>query len=89
MKCTVVVMQAAQGSQANMKTESVCECWSLCSGADPSPVPFLLHQAWLEHHSRSLGLFIDGKFVCSADGRSCSLADSKGESSPSTQLHRS
>uniref|UniRef100_A0A3Q4GZS1 Aldehyde dehydrogenase 16 family, member A1 n=1 Tax=Neolamprologus brichardi TaxID=32507 RepID=A0A3Q4GZS1_NEOBR len=35
-------------------------------------------QAWLEHHSRSLGLFIDGKFVCSADGRSCSSADSKG-----------
>lgn len=35
-------------------------------------------QAWLEHHSRSLGLFIDGKFVCPADGRSCSLADSKG-----------
>uniref|UniRef100_A0A3B4GPD8 Aldehyde dehydrogenase 16 family member A1 n=1 Tax=Pundamilia nyererei TaxID=303518 RepID=A0A3B4GPD8_9CICH len=35
-------------------------------------------QAWLEHRSRSLGLFIDGKFVCSADGRSCSLADSKG-----------
>lgn len=35
-------------------------------------------QAWLDHHSRSLGLFIDGKFVRPADRQSCSLADSKG-----------
>ncbi|XP_029292994.1 LOW QUALITY PROTEIN: aldehyde dehydrogenase family 16 member A1 [Cottoperca gobio] len=35
-------------------------------------------QAWLEHHSRSLGLFIDGKFVRPADRQSRSLADSKG-----------
>lgn len=35
-------------------------------------------QAWLDHHSRSLGLFIDGKFVRQADRRSCSLTDSKG-----------
>ncbi|XP_058509018.1 aldehyde dehydrogenase family 16 member A1 [Solea solea] len=35
-------------------------------------------QAWLDHHSRSLGLFIDGKFVRPADRQSCSLTDSKG-----------
>ncbi|XP_056264149.1 aldehyde dehydrogenase family 16 member A1 [Pseudoliparis swirei] len=35
-------------------------------------------QAWLDHHSRSLGLFIDGKFVCPADRPSRSLADAKG-----------
>ncbi|XP_044036203.1 aldehyde dehydrogenase family 16 member A1 [Siniperca chuatsi] len=35
-------------------------------------------QAWLDHHSRSLGLFIDGKFVRPADRQSHSLADSKG-----------
>ncbi|XP_068593136.1 aldehyde dehydrogenase family 16 member A1 [Cebidichthys violaceus] len=35
-------------------------------------------QAWLDHHSRSLGLFIDGKFVRPADRQSRSLADSKG-----------
>ncbi|XP_078125582.1 aldehyde dehydrogenase family 16 member A1 [Sander vitreus] len=35
-------------------------------------------QAWLDNHSRSLGLFIDGKFVRPADRQSRSLADSKG-----------
>ncbi|XP_073349844.1 aldehyde dehydrogenase family 16 member A1 [Pagrus major] len=35
-------------------------------------------KAWLDHHSRSLGLFIDGKFVCPADRQSRSLTDSKG-----------
>ncbi|XP_051242816.1 aldehyde dehydrogenase family 16 member A1 [Dicentrarchus labrax] len=35
-------------------------------------------QAWLDHHSRSLGLFIDGKFVRPADRQSRSLSDSKG-----------
>ncbi|XP_037545333.1 aldehyde dehydrogenase family 16 member A1 [Nematolebias whitei] len=35
-------------------------------------------QAWLDHHSRSLGLFIDGKFVRPADRLICSLTDSKG-----------
>ncbi|KAM8844626.1 aldehyde dehydrogenase family 16 member A1 [Spinachia spinachia] len=35
-------------------------------------------QAWLEHHSRSLGLFINGRFVLPADGRSRSFTDSKG-----------
>ncbi|KAF1380003.1 hypothetical protein PFLUV_G00181940 [Perca fluviatilis] len=34
-------------------------------------------QAWLDNHSRSLGLFFDGKFVRPAD-RHRSLADSKG-----------
>ncbi|XP_022603754.1 aldehyde dehydrogenase family 16 member A1 [Seriola dumerili] len=35
-------------------------------------------QAWLDHHSHSLGLFIDGKFVRPADRQTRSLADSKG-----------
>ncbi|KAM9346112.1 aldehyde dehydrogenase family 16 member A1 [Symphorus nematophorus] len=35
-------------------------------------------QAWLDHHSRSLGLFIDGKFVRPANRQSCSLTDAKG-----------
>lgn len=35
-------------------------------------------QAWLDHHSRSLGFFMDGKFVLPADRRTLSLADSKG-----------
>ncbi|XP_026202734.1 aldehyde dehydrogenase family 16 member A1 [Anabas testudineus] len=35
-------------------------------------------QAWLDHHSRALGLFIDGKFVCPADRQRRSLVDCKG-----------
>ncbi|XP_072299670.1 aldehyde dehydrogenase family 16 member A1 [Eucyclogobius newberryi] len=35
-------------------------------------------QAWLDHHSRSLGLFIDGKFVLPANRKTRSLVDSKG-----------
>ncbi|XP_026179966.1 aldehyde dehydrogenase family 16 member A1 isoform X2 [Mastacembelus armatus] len=35
-------------------------------------------QAWLDHHSHSLGLFIDGKFVQPADRQVHSLVDSKG-----------
>uniref|UniRef100_A0A3B5MLY7 Aldehyde dehydrogenase 16 family, member A1 n=1 Tax=Xiphophorus couchianus TaxID=32473 RepID=A0A3B5MLY7_9TELE len=35
-------------------------------------------QAWLDHHSRSLGFFMDGKFILPADRRSLSLTDSKG-----------
>lgn len=35
-------------------------------------------QAWLDHHSRSLGLFIDGKFVRPAERQSRSLVDAKG-----------
>nr|XP_040045847.1 aldehyde dehydrogenase family 16 member A1 [Gasterosteus aculeatus aculeatus] len=35
-------------------------------------------QAWLDHHSRTLGLFIDGKFVLPADRRSRCFVDSKG-----------
>ncbi|XP_076609675.1 aldehyde dehydrogenase family 16 member A1 [Chaetodon auriga] len=41
-------------------------------------------QAWLDHHSRSLGLFIDGKFVRPADRQSCFVADSKGSNVCST-----
>ncbi|TMS15536.1 Aldehyde dehydrogenase family 16 member A1 [Larimichthys crocea] len=41
-------------------------------------------QAWLEHHSRSLGLFFDGKFVRPADSQSHSLCDSKGANVCST-----
>uniref|UniRef100_A0A8C3A7D6 Aldehyde dehydrogenase 16 family, member A1 n=1 Tax=Cyclopterus lumpus TaxID=8103 RepID=A0A8C3A7D6_CYCLU len=37
-----------------------------------------LHQAWLDNHSRSLGLFVDGKCIRPADRQSRSLADSKG-----------
>ncbi|XP_061604523.1 aldehyde dehydrogenase family 16 member A1 isoform X1 [Phyllopteryx taeniolatus] len=35
-------------------------------------------QAWLDNHSRSLGLFIDGKFVHPSDRQTRSLMDSKG-----------
>lgn len=35
-------------------------------------------QAWLNHYSRSLGLFINGKFVLPADRQTRSLVDSKG-----------
>uniref|UniRef100_A0A8D3B6Q7 Aldehyde dehydrogenase 16 family, member A1 n=1 Tax=Scophthalmus maximus TaxID=52904 RepID=A0A8D3B6Q7_SCOMX len=41
-------------------------------------------QAWLDHHSRSLGLFIDGKSVCPADRQTRCLADSKGANVCST-----
>lgn len=45
----------------------------------PAATPsYATAQAWLDHHSRSLGLFIDGKFVLPADRQSCLLADSKG-----------
>ncbi|KAF5891044.1 aldehyde dehydrogenase family 16 member A1, partial [Clarias magur] len=36
--------------------------------------------AWLEQHSRSLGLFIDGKFVHPGDRETLTVCDSKGES---------
>ena len=39
----------------------------------------LSSQAWLDHHSRSLGFFIDGKLVVPADRPSRSLTDCKGE----------
>lgn len=35
-------------------------------------------QAWLDHHSRCLGLFINGKFVLPANRQTHSLVDSKG-----------
>uniref|UniRef100_A0AAV2KF71 Aldehyde dehydrogenase domain-containing protein n=1 Tax=Knipowitschia caucasica TaxID=637954 RepID=A0AAV2KF71_KNICA len=41
-------------------------------------------QAWLDHHSRSLGLFINGKFVLPANRQSRSLVDSKGDTVCST-----
>ncbi|CAJ1075990.1 aldehyde dehydrogenase family 16 member A1 [Xyrichtys novacula] len=41
-------------------------------------------QAWLDHHSRSLGLFIDGKFIHPAGRQSRSLTDSKGANVCST-----
>ncbi|XP_034567532.1 aldehyde dehydrogenase family 16 member A1 [Notolabrus celidotus] len=41
-------------------------------------------QAWLGHHSRSLGLFIDGKFIRPAGRQSRALTDSKGENVCST-----
>ncbi|KAI5097023.1 aldehyde dehydrogenase family 16 member A1 [Silurus meridionalis] len=36
-------------------------------------------QSWLEQHSRSLGLFIDGKFVHPENRETLTLSDSKGE----------
>uniref|UniRef100_A0A8C3A7W9 Aldehyde dehydrogenase 16 family, member A1 n=1 Tax=Cyclopterus lumpus TaxID=8103 RepID=A0A8C3A7W9_CYCLU len=39
---------------------------------------FLRFPAWLDNHSRSLGLFVDGKCIRPADRQSRSLADSKG-----------
>ncbi|XP_012713422.2 aldehyde dehydrogenase family 16 member A1 [Fundulus heteroclitus] len=35
-------------------------------------------QAWLDHHSRSLGFFMEGKFVRPAQRQTLSLADSTG-----------
>ncbi|KAJ7989919.1 hypothetical protein DPEC_G00309480 [Dallia pectoralis] len=35
-------------------------------------------QAWLEHQSGALGLFIDGKFVLPAGRQTCSVTDSSG-----------
>lgn len=35
-------------------------------------------QAWLDHHSSTLGLFINGKFVLPANRQTRSLVDSKG-----------
>ncbi|XP_051571936.1 aldehyde dehydrogenase family 16 member A1 isoform X2 [Myxocyprinus asiaticus] len=36
-------------------------------------------QAWLEKHSRTLGLFIDGKFSCLVDRQTLNVTDSKAE----------
>ncbi|CAL8271709.1 unnamed protein product [Lota lota] len=36
-------------------------------------------QAWLESHSRALGLFIDGRFLNPADRQTRTLADTKGD----------
>lgn len=35
-------------------------------------------QAWLGHHSCSLGLFLEGQFVRPADRQTCTLTDGKG-----------
>lgn len=59
------------------------EGFHLCQGSIQISCHFwykcVLHQAWLDHHSRSLGLFINGKYVLPADRQSCSLTDSSGE----------
>ncbi|XP_020341799.1 aldehyde dehydrogenase family 16 member A1 [Oncorhynchus kisutch] len=44
----------------------------------PSSSSTATAQAWLESHSRALGLFIDGKFVRSADRQTCNVTDSSG-----------
>ncbi|KAM9456959.1 aldehyde dehydrogenase family 16 member A1 isoform 1-T2 [Clarias gariepinus] len=42
--------------------------------------PAVTAGAWLEQHSCSLGLFIDGKFVHPGDRETLTVSDSKGES---------
>ncbi|CAB1341414.1 unnamed protein product [Coregonus sp. 'balchen'] len=44
----------------------------------PSSSSTATAQAWLEHQSRALGLFVDGKFVRPADRQTCSVTDSSG-----------
>ncbi|XP_027019868.2 aldehyde dehydrogenase family 16 member A1 [Tachysurus fulvidraco] len=46
----------------------------------PSAVsPAVTAESWLEQHSRSLGLFIDGKFVRSDNRQAFTVSDAKGE----------
>ncbi|CAN9505151.1 unnamed protein product [Ophioblennius macclurei] len=63
---------------AGSATKTVFDIFqSMESGPAASSSPATA-QAWLEHHSRSLGFYIDGKFDLPADRQSRSLKDAKG-----------
>ncbi|XP_028268683.1 aldehyde dehydrogenase family 16 member A1 [Parambassis ranga] len=63
---------------AGSTTKTVYDLFQSMECAPAAPSGDATAQAWLDHHSRSLGLFVDSKFVRPADRQSCSLADSKG-----------
>lgn len=69
---------------AGSATKTVYEIFQSMESGPSAPSSTATAQAWLDHHSRSLGLFIDGKFVRPADKQSCSLTDSKGSTVCST-----
>lgn len=63
---------------AGSTTKTVFDIFqSMESGPAASSSPATA-QAWLDHHSRSLGFFIDGKFLLPAGRQSRSLTDGKG-----------
>lgn len=57
------------------KVHEIFQSMEYGPAASPS---YATAQAWLDHHSRSLGLFVNGQFVCPAERTTCSLTDSKG-----------
>ncbi|XP_041824718.1 aldehyde dehydrogenase family 16 member A1 [Melanotaenia boesemani] len=63
---------------ASRTTKTVYEIFQSMEHGPASTSNTATAQAWLDHHSRSLGFFIDGKFVRPAERQSRSLADSKG-----------
>ncbi|XP_069566326.1 aldehyde dehydrogenase family 16 member A1 [Brachyistius frenatus] len=63
---------------ADSSTEAVYDIFQSMEYGPPATSSSATAQAWLDHHSRSLGFFIDGKFVRPADRKTCSQADSKG-----------
>ncbi|XP_051796923.1 aldehyde dehydrogenase family 16 member A1 [Acanthochromis polyacanthus] len=71
---------------AGSATKTVYEIFQSMEHGPAAPSSTATAQAWLDHHSRSLGLFIDGKFERPADRRSHSLSDSKGTVVCSTTL---
>uniref|UniRef100_A0A3P9LGL5 Aldehyde dehydrogenase 16 family, member A1 n=1 Tax=Oryzias latipes TaxID=8090 RepID=A0A3P9LGL5_ORYLA len=63
---------------AGPTTETVFNIFRSMESGPAAPSSAATAQAWLDHHSRSLGFFIDGKFVHLAERRSLSVLDSKG-----------
>uniref|UniRef100_A0A3Q3WKF7 Aldehyde dehydrogenase domain-containing protein n=1 Tax=Mola mola TaxID=94237 RepID=A0A3Q3WKF7_MOLML len=63
---------------AGSATKTVHDIFQSMEYGPATTSTFATAQAWLDHHSRSLGLFIDGMFVRPADRQSCSVTDSTG-----------
>ncbi|RVE69031.1 hypothetical protein OJAV_G00073740 [Oryzias javanicus] len=63
---------------AGTTTETVFNIFRSMESGPAAPSSTATAQAWLDHHSRSLGFYIDGKFVHLAERKSFSVLDSKG-----------
>ncbi|XP_008293727.1 aldehyde dehydrogenase family 16 member A1 isoform X2 [Stegastes partitus] len=63
---------------AGSATKTVYEIFQSMEYGPATPSSTATAQAWLDHHSRSLGLFIKGKFERPANRQSHTLSDSKG-----------
>ncbi|MED6269358.1 hypothetical protein CHARACLAT_032321 [Characodon lateralis] len=63
---------------ADSTNKTVYEIFQSMEQGPPAATSTAAAQAWLDHHSRSFGFFMDGKFVRPENRQNLSLADSKG-----------